>query len=189
MSDTNQEKSFNLLKEKIEALLFVSPSPVSIIQLCNILNEKPKTIEGALDNLKEYYLESRGIRIEDNKGRFQITSAPELAEIIENYLGQEETTSLSRAALEALAIVAYRQPITRPQIDEIRGVNSDGVMRNLLNKGLIQEVGRSEGAGRAILYGTTSDFLQYFGLSSFKELPQFEVTPAENNSNGKILKD
>ena len=189
MSDTNQEKSFNLLKEKIEALLFVSPSPVSIAQLCNILNEKPKIIEGALDKLKEYYLESRGIRIEENKGRFQITSAPELAEIIENYLGQEETTSLSQAALEALAIVAYRQPITRPEIDEIRGVNSDGVMRNLLNKGLIQEVGRSEGVGRAILYGATSDFLQYFGLSSFKELPQFEVTPAENNSNGKILKD
>jgi len=189
MSDKMQEKSFDQLEKYIEALLFVSPSPVSITQLSNILNAKPKTIEEALNNLKEYYLESRGVRIEENKGRFQITSAPELAEIIENYLGQEETTSLSQAALEALAIVAYRQPITRPEIDEIRGVNSDGVLRNLLNKGLIQEVGRSEGAGRAILYGTTSDFLQYFGLSSSKELPQFEVTPAENNGNGKILKE
>jgi segregation and condensation protein B len=189
MSDKKQEKTIDQLENQIEALLFVSPSPVSITQLSNILNEKPKVVEDALRNLKEYYLESRGIRIEENKSRFQITSAPELAEIIENFLGQEENSSLSQAALEALSIVAYRQPITRPEVDEIRGVNSDGVMRNLLNKGLIQEVGRSEGAGRAILYGITSDFLQYFGLSSIKELPQFEVTLAENNGNGKILKD
>ena len=189
MSDTRQEKTIEGLENKIEALLFVTFSPVSITQLSNVLNEKPKVVEEALKNLKQYYLEERGIRIEENKGRFQITSAPELAATIENYLGQEENTSLSQAALEALSIVAYRQPITRPDVDEIRGVNSDGVMRNLLNKGLIQEVGRSEGAGRAILYGVTSDFLQYFGLSSIKELPEFEVTKTENNGNGKILKD
>ncbi len=184
-----QEKTIGQLEKKIEALLFVSPSPVSITQLSNVLSEKPKAVEEALINLKEYYLGSRGIRIEENKNRFQITSAPELAETIENYLGQEENSSLSQAAMEALSIVAYRQPITRPDVDEIRGVNSDGVMRNLLNKGLIQEIGRSEGAGRAILYGITPDFLQYFGLSSIKELPEFEVTLTENNGNGKILKD
>jgi segregation and condensation protein B len=189
MSENSQEKSKSSLEEKIEALFFVSPSPISITQFSNTLSEKPKTVEEALNHLKEFYQNSRGIRIEENKGRFQITTAPELAEVVENYLGQEETTSLSQAALEALAIVAYRQPITRPDVDEIRGVNSDGVIRNLLNKGLIQEVGRNEGSGRAILYGTTSDFLQYFGLSTLKELPQIDVTPGENNGAVKILKD
>jgi segregation and condensation protein B len=189
MSDLNQNISSNSLEKKIEALLFISPSPVSIAQLSNILNEKIKMVEGALENLKEYYLESRSLRIEENKGRFQITTAPEYAEIIENFLGLEETTSLSQAALEALAIVAYQQPITRPEIDEIRGVNCDGVMRNLLNKGLIHEIGRSDGAGRAILYGTTSEFMQYFGLSSLKELPQFKIDSVETSHNGKILKD
>jgi segregation and condensation protein B len=188
MSDKLKEK-FSELEKQIEALLLVSPSPIAITQLSNVLNEKPKDIDEALNFIKDYYLESRGIRIEENKGRFQITSAPEYAKIIENYLGQEESTSLSQAALEALSIVAYRQPITRPEVDEIRGVNSDGVMRNLLNKGLIQETGRNEGAGRPILYGVTNDFLQYFGLASLKELPQFEITPVEKDGNSKILKD
>lgn len=187
--EKHQIKSIDQLENMIEAILFVSPSPVSITQLCDILSEKPKIIEGELNKLKEYYLESRGIRIEEYKGRYQITSAPELAETIENYLGQEETTSLSQAAFETLAIVAYRQPISRPEVDEIRGVNSDGVMRNMLNKGLIQEVGRSEGAGRAILYGITTDFLQYFGISSVKDLPPFDSTETINNGKGKILKD
>jgi segregation and condensation protein B len=182
-------ENISQLEKQIEALLLVSPSPISITQLSSALNEKSKDVEVAINSLKDYYLESRGIRIEENKGRFQITSAPEHAKIIENYLGQEESTSLSQAALEALSIVAYRQPITRPEVDEIRGVNSDGVMRNLLNKGLIQEIGRNEGAGRPILYGVTNDFLQYFGLASLKELPQFEATPIENGNNGKILKD
>jgi segregation and condensation protein B len=188
MSDKLKE-NFSQLEKQIEALLLVSPSPISITQLSNVLNEKSKDIEEAINSIKDYYLESRGIRIEENKGRFQITSAPEYSKIIENYLGQEESTTLSQAALEALSIVAYRQPITRPEVDEIRGVNSDGVMRNLLNKGLIQEIGRNEGAGRPILYGVTNDFLQYFGLASLKELPQFEVTPVISDGNSKILKD
>ena len=188
MSDKSIE-NITQLEKQIEALLFVSPSPISITQLSKALNEKPKDLEVAMNSLKKFYLESRGIRIEENKGRFQITSSPEYAKIIENHLGQEESTSLSQAALEALSIVAYRQPITRPEVDEIRGVNSDGVMRNLLNKGLIQEIGRNESAGRPILYGVTNDFLQYFGLASLKEMPQFEATPTENGNKGKILKD
>ena len=86
-------------------------------------------------------------------------------------MGLEVTSRLSRAAVEALAIIAYSQPATRPQVDAIRGVNSDGVMRSLLNKGLLQEVGRAEGPGRPILYATTPEFLQHFGLNSLKELP------------------
>lgn len=178
------------LKAKIEALIFVSASPISITQLANYIDEKPKMIEEALKELSAGYEANSGLRLEEFNGRFQLTTAPELHSTIEQYLGQEETSSLSQAALEALSIVAYRQPVTRPDVDEVRGVNSDGVMRNLLNKGLIQEIGRSEGAGRPILYGTTNEFLQYFGLSSLKDLPQFEEFQGANNSgNGKILKD
>ena len=104
-----------------------------------------------------------------------MTSAPEAAKVIETFLGLEATSRLSSAALEALAIISYQQPVTRPQVDAIRGVNSDGVIKNLLHKGLIQEVGRSEGPGRPILYSTTPDFLGHFGLSSLEELPPLNL--------------
>jgi segregation and condensation protein B len=108
-----------------------------------------------------------------------------LAGTVEKFLGLEATARLSRAALEALAIIAYRQPITRPGVDSIRGVNSDGVMKSLLSKGLVQEIGRSDGPGRPILYGTTSEFLQHFGLASLAELPPFEqVEMADALSDG-----
>jgi segregation and condensation protein B len=98
-----------------------------------------------------------------------------MAEIIDRFLGLEATSRLSRAALETLAIAAYQQPVTRPQIEAVRGVSSDGVMKSLLSKGLIQEVGRAEGVGRPILYGTTVDFLQHFGLNSLTELPPLKL--------------
>mgnify|MGYP000878535240 FL=1 len=106
------------------------------------------------------------------------------------YLGIETTSRLSRAALETLAIIAYRQPITRPGIDAIRGVNSDGVLKSLLSKGLIEEIGRTEGPGRPILYGITEEFLQYFGLGSINELPELfnENLIVTENNNG-LLKD
>ena len=107
-------------------------------------------------------------------------------------MGLEATSRLSQAALEALSIVAYRQPITRPGIDSIRGVNSDGVLKSLLSKGLIQEVGRVEGPGRPILYGVTNDFLQHFGLSSVNELPPFnqdEDPTGDPSTDNGVLKD
>ena len=98
---------------------------------------------------------------------------------------------MSRAALETLTIVTYRQPITRPGIDAIRGVSSDGVLRSLLSKGLVEEVGRAEGPGRPILFGTTAEFLQHFGLTSLTDLPPYEPEPGEMNPvpENKILKD
>ena len=122
-------------------------------------------------------------------GRIQLTTAPEFAGIVEKFLGLEATARLSRAALETMAIIAYRQPITRPGVDAIRGVNSDGVLRSLLNKGLIQETGRAEGPGRPILYAVTNDFLQHFGLSSLEELPAFDEEPVEEVENNRLLKD
>ena len=119
-------------------------------------------------------MESRGIRLQRHANAAQLVSMPEAADVIETYLGLDLTTKLSRAALEALAIVAYRQPVTRPHIEAIRGVNSDGVIRTLHHRGLIEEVGRLEQAGRPILYGTTFEFLQYFGLDTLDELPPLE---------------
>ncbi len=108
-----------------------------------------------------------------------------MAEIVERFLGLEATSRLSRAALETLAIVAYQQPVTRPYIEGVRGVSSDGVMKSLLSKGLVQEVGRAEGPGRPILYGTAPDFLQHFGLNSLTELPPLALPVAgSENENG-----
>jgi len=112
-----------------------------------------------------------------------------MSKVLEDFLGIEVETKLTRAALETLAIIAYRQPISRPMIEDIRGVNSDGVVRNLLSKGLIEEVGRFDGPGRAILYGTSSDFLNYFGLQSIEELPAFDTLPIDDQADKKILKE
>lgn len=173
----------------IEALLFTSASPVSLSQLSVALEISEKEIQSALDELKNYYSSSRFLTLQWHGKRVQLVTSAEISSEVEKFQGIEITSTLTQASLEALAIIAYRQPITRPQIDEIRGVNSDGVVRNLLSKGLIEEIGRDEGVGRAILYGTTSDFLSYFGISSLDELPSFDVLPAADIDGPQILKD
>jgi len=162
------------LSAKVEALLFVAIEPVSPGQLAIALETTTAELNGALDDL-EASLRTRGLRLQRFSGRVQLTTAPESAETIEHFLGLEATSHLSKAALETLAIIAYQQPVTRPQVDAVRGVNSDGVMRSLLNKGLIQEGGRADGPGRPILYSTTPEFLQHFGLNSLTELPPLEL--------------
>ncbi len=158
------------LSARIEALLFVAPGSVSPTQLATALEVSLKEVEEGLRELEAEY-EHRGIRLQRHAGRVQLTTAPELAQWVERFLGLETSTRLSQAALEVLAIIAYKQPITRPEIDAIRGVNSDSALKNLLSKGLIEEVGRSEGPGRPFLYATTAEFLQHFGLNSIEELP------------------
>lgn len=173
--DKNSETQNTIAQ--IEALLFVAPGSVSTAQIANALDISVKQVEKELIELEKMYNSSefpRGIRLQKLHGRYQIVTAPNYAGLIEKFLGLETTTKLSRAALEALAIIAYKEPITRPQIDSIRGVNSDGVIKNLLSKGLIQEIGRSETIGRPILYSVTADFLQYFGLNSLEELPPLD---------------
>ena len=179
------------LEASLEALLFVAATPVTVSQLAEALKEKPQAVEAGLHNLEKIYSQNRGLSIQWHAGRVQLTTAPAVSGLVETFLGLEATARLSRAALETLAIIAYRQPITRPGVDAIRGVNSDGVMKSLLSKGLVQEVGRSEGPGRPILYGTTADFLQHFGLSSLAELPPFErAEDADGQTGGNnILKD
>jgi segregation and condensation protein B len=174
----------------LEALLFVAAEPVTTAQLAEALERKPQEVEQALKALAATYSEGRGLRIQWHGGRVELTTAPNLATLIERFLGLEATARLSRAGLETLAIVAYRQPVTRPGIDAIRGVNSDGVLKSLLNKGLVQEMGRTEGPGRPMLYGTTVAFLQHFGLSSVDELPPFVVQEEVNEANdSRLLKD
>lgn len=175
------------LSAALEALLFVAPEPASPAQLATALEVSLAEVEQALQQL-ETDLQRRGLRLQRHAGRVQLTTAPEFAEAVERFLGLESTARLSRAALETLAIIAYQQPVTRPYVDSVRGVNSDGVMKSLLARGLIQEVGRAEGPGRPILYGTTADFLRYFGLNSLSDLPPLQLDEADRNSHDTILK-
>lgn len=176
------------LPAQIEALLFVAPGPVSPAQLAAVLEVSSTEVEKGLQFLVND-LSLRGLRLQKHHGRYQLTSAPEAAELIEIFLGLEASSRLSQAALEALAIITYRQPATRPQVDSIRGVNSDGVMKNLLSKGLIQEIGRADGPGRPILYSTTTDFLRHFGLNSLDELPPLEEPEIQDGEEAELFKD
>ena len=172
----------------LEALLFVSAEPVASSQMAIALEISLAAVEQGLKQL-DGELQARGLRLQRHAGRVQLTTAPEMAETIERFLGLEATSRLSRAALETLAIVAYQQPVTRPYIEGVRGVSSDGVMKSLLGKGLVQEVGRAEGPGRPILYGTATDFLQHFGLNSLTELPPINLPePEGENGHDEALK-
>jgi len=182
MSESENPKELTLAAQ-VEALLFIAAEPVSAGQLATALETTAAQVENALKDLEASFL-TRGLRLQRLGGRVQLTTAPGTADAVERFLGLEATSRLSRAALETLAIIAYQQPVTRPQVDSVRGVNSDGVMRSLLSKGLIQEGGRAEGPGRPILYSTTPDFLQHFGLNSLTEMPPLEV---EKNGKGDVV--
>jgi segregation and condensation protein B len=175
------------LAVKLEAMLFVAAEPATAAQLAAALDVTTSVVERGLRELEEG-LAPRGLRLQRHGGRVQLTTAPELAELIERFLGLEAIAHLSRAALETLAIIAYQQPVTRPQVDSIRGVNSDGTMKSLLGKGLIQESGRTEGPGRPILYSTSPAFLQHFGINSLGELPPLAVPELDANQPGDVLK-
>ncbi|HDN04926.1 MAG TPA: SMC-Scp complex subunit ScpB [Chloroflexi bacterium] len=185
-SETNEKQDLSL-SALVEAILFVSPEPITAAQISTLLELTPREVKNALEELESHY-QGRGIRLQYHKKKIQITSAPEAAPILENMLELETTSTLSQAALETLSIVAYQQPITRPQVDSIRGVNSDGVLRTLLNKGLIDDVGRAEGPGRPILYSTTTEFLKHFGLSSYEELPPLDFEEIQPTTDPKVLK-
>lgn len=193
MSDPNQPNLQEdlCLMARIEALLFVAPESVSPGQLARALEVTPRKVEKELDEIEKLY-EGRGICLQRHDNKVRLVSHPQAAAIIEHFLGLEISKPFSRAALEALSIIAYQQPVTRPQIDAVRGVNSDGVIRSLLSKGIIEEVGRAEGPGRPILYSTTPEFLGHFGLLSVEELPPLNIdglTSQSDNGETKILKE
>jgi len=158
------------LKALVESLLFVAEGPVSPGQLAKALGVSDKEVQDALIALAEEY-RGRGLRLQRDEGRAQIVTAPEAAGHIQQFLGLTVDGNLSAAALETLAIIAYRQPLTRAEIEAVRGVDCGSVLRTLASKGFIAQLGRLERAGRPIVYGTTFQFLRYFGLESLDDLP------------------
>lgn len=162
------------LSALIESLLFVADRPTGIDAIAQILGADAQAVEQALAAL-EQRLSGRGIRLQRKGAQVQLVSMPEAAPYIQKFLGLELSGRLTQPALETLAIIAYRQPITRAALEAIRGVNCDGVLRTLVSRGLVEEVGRLEQVGRPILYGTTFEFLQYFGLKSLDDLPPLDL--------------
>lgn len=164
------------LKAVIEALLFASDKPLTLERIRNILdNLQTDEIRRILEELREEYEQSnRGIRITEIAGGFQIITAPSFAPFLKKLYKERHTEKLSKPALETLAIIAYKQPVTKLEIESLRNVNIDGVMQNLLDKGLIRVTGRKKAPGRPKVYGTNLQFLEYFGLKSLEELPKIE---------------
>lgn len=162
-----------------EALLFVSAEPLALADLRRVLAIRQPTLERVLDYLGKSLSEGRrGVRLQRFNDQVRLVSAPEAALYIDKLKGHQATQRLSDAALETLALIAYRQPVTRPQIEAIRGVDCTGVTNTLLQRGLIQDVGRLDTVGHPILYGTTPVFLQHFGLERPEQMPPIdEIRP------------
>lgn len=164
------------LKSIVEGLLFVSGDEgLELKQLAEILEVDKETLRQLLEEMKADFRRSkRGIQIVEIAGTYQLATLPEHSKYFEKLATSPSSSTLSQAALETLAIIAYRQPITRAELEEVRGVKSERPLNTLLNKMLIKEVGRLEAPGRPILYGTTKEFLDYFGLKSLDQLPPLE---------------
>lgn len=174
---------YKSLKSIIEGLLFLSGDEgLTIRQIAEITEQRNELVSRAMEDLKnEYVSQKRGLQVIQIAGNYRLATLADHAPYFERLAYSPSRASLSQAALETLAIVAYRQPITRVEIEEIRGVKSERAIHTLNNKDLIHEVGRAEAVGRPILYGTTKTFLESFGLGTLKELP--EPTSADNSDS------
>lgn len=178
------------IKYAIEGILFAAGEPVKAAKLAVVLDRTVDEVEAAVAELRaEYDRDSRGFNIIDISDGYQICSRPEYYTYIREILGEQRNQPLSNAAMEALAIIAYKQPVTRGMVEKVRGVNSDGCVNRLYERGLIEEAGRLDAPGRPVLYRTTDTFLRCFGLSSPKDLPpiSFKKTLPELESEGEQL--
>ncbi len=162
------------LANAVEAVLFVAEKPVSRGEIAKVVNATPKQVDAALAELAEGY-SGTGLRLAHDGDDWQIVTSPEQANAVAVYLGADRLR-VSPASLETLAVIAYRQPVTRAEVEAIRGVNCDQTIYTLMQRRLIEERGRRDAPGRPILYGTTWEFLECFGLSSLDELPR-ALTP------------
>lgn len=169
------------LPAALEGLLFVATEPVEITTLARSLGVRTAALECAAQELSEQ-LRGRGLRLQRSGNRLQLVTAPEWSRHVERFLGVAAQQPLSTAALETLAIVAYRQPVTRAVIESIRGVSADRALATLRSRGLVEETGRAEAIGRPALYGTTIHFLEYLGLETLDELPP--LPPGSLDSSG-----
>lgn len=162
-----------MLKSKIESLLFISAKPMSSRQLADLLKAKPKEIEDAGDELVEDYKNNkRGVQIVKNGQKYQMVSAPENAKVVQEFISDETSGELSRPSLETLTIIAYRGPISKIDIDRIRGVNCSLILRNLMLRGLIES--REDKKKGDAYYNVTFDFIRFLGINDIKELPDYE---------------
>ncbi len=176
------------IKYAIEGILFAAGEPVNAAKLAAVLDAETEDIEKAVEDLKnEYNRDERGFNIIDIREGYQICSRPMYYAYIQEILGEQRNQPLSNAAMEALAIIAYKQPVTRGQIEKIRGVNSDGCVNRLYERGLIEECGRLDAPGKPILYRTTDTFLRCFGLRSPDELPYMDLSKFDADSQGEQL--
>lgn len=163
------------IKGAVEALLFVSDEPVSAGRLARVLEAAPGEVESVLAGLAQDYQEAeRGFQLREVAGGWRLYTHPAHHDVVEQYVLSWDTRRLSQAALEALAVIAYHQPVTRAGVNAVRGVNSEGVISSLMEKGLVRESGRDKNQGNAILYVTTRTFLEKFGLKDLSELPPLE---------------
>lgn len=162
-------------KAAIECLLYMAVEPITPKKLAKIVGLREEDVLYILDEIAyELIKPEHGIQLVQLDGGFRIATKPQYAPYVEQLYAKPQSTNLSYAALETLAIIAYKQPITRAEIEAIRGVNVEKVLTSLMERNLIQEVGRKESPGRPILYGTTSEFLCHFGLTSLEQLPKFK---------------
>jgi len=163
------------LKAIVEALIFASPEPLTLKAMCKLLAEEPKeAVQAAVDALREDYQRPGGLHLVDVAGGFQIVTRPDLHEWVRRLFNERSTQRLTAQALETLAVIAYRQPVTAAEIGEIRGVSTSGVLNTLLERHLIKIVGRKQVVGRPFLYATTKEFLIRFGLNELGDLPKVE---------------
>lgn len=161
------------MKSAVEALLFISGSPLSVDRLKGIFEEATKEqIETQLESLRQdYSSRGAGVMLSEVAGGWQLATCPENAAWIRKFKTVKVSTKLSRPALETLAIIAYKQPITRTEVEAVRGVNIGGIIRNLMERRLVKIVGKKDVPGKPMLYGTSTEFLQYFGLKDLSSLP------------------
>ena len=172
----------------LESLLFVADGAVEPAQLARACGVALATVEQGLADLAEQQRTAgRGIRLQERSGRYQLVTAPETGVVVEAFLQVDVTARLSGPALETLAVIAYRQPVTRAQVEAVRGVDCSGVLRSLMQRGLIEETGRLEAPGRPVLYGITELFLNHFGLTTLRELPPLAID--EQDRMDEVLSD
>ena len=175
---------------KIEAILFASGKPVSSDKITSELGIEKSVLRRVIEYLKEKYSDDEsGIQVVEAADGYQIVTKPRYNEMLKSFYGNRRISRLSVPALEALAIIAYKQPVTRPEIEEIRGVNSDGVLKTLMERDLIIRRGHADLPGRPSLYYTTKKFLSYFKITSLKELPPIQELTGENEEDQKVLFD
>lgn len=172
------------LKLVIESILFVADEPVDVNALARLSGQKDADVLAAVEEIASDY-QGRGVRIQRTADAVQMVTAPEASALVEQFLGVDEDQRISHAALETLAIIAYKQPISRQVIEAIRGVNCDRALASLSARGLVTEVGRAPSAGRPYLYGTTFRFLEHFGLEKPEDLPPLPEVAAEQGTRNQ----